>query len=358
MKVLYIGYFKENSDWGQFAVNNILALEKAGCDVVCRAIEFGNHETPKKIKHLENKNLEGVDYCIQHVFPEHMVGTEKFKKNVGYFCNEAVKIDHSTWTERLSVMDEIWTPYENKNFDYKVVPHALDTDKFKNNYSGLSIPSVDHTFKFYNIVNTLTLPSVIKAFHSEFDVSEPVHLLLQMDLLQASEQKTQELNNFIGSLKEKMGLHKSIHSYKKDFISSHWETEISKLQFHDYGDCFISNNVTTANLQDLEAAAFGSGPIVAEKSPSAILIDEATKINGTFVSKEKAESSMFPTMNNAKDFTISVCEIGLRRAMREKYEEWSADPMSKIENRKRGMIDMDRYSLEKSGQRMKEALSV
>ena len=214
------------------------------------------------------------------------------------------------------------------------------------------------TFKFYNIVSTLTLESVIKAFHSEFDVSEPVHLLLQMDLLQASEQKTQELNNFIGSVKEKIGLHKSIHSYKKDFISSHWETEISKLQFHDYGDCFISNNVTSASLQDLEAAAFGSQPIVAEQSPSANLINEATKINGTFVSKEKTESSMFPTMNNAKDFTISVCEIGLRRAMREKYEEWSADPMSKIENRKRGIIDMDRYSLEKSGQRMKEALSV
>ncbi len=34
MKVLYIGYYKEKSDWGRYATNNILALEKVGLDVV------------------------------------------------------------------------------------------------------------------------------------------------------------------------------------------------------------------------------------------------------------------------------------------------------------------------------------
>ena len=36
MKVLYIGYYKEDSDWGKITSNNILALDAAGIDVVCR----------------------------------------------------------------------------------------------------------------------------------------------------------------------------------------------------------------------------------------------------------------------------------------------------------------------------------
>ena len=81
MKVLYIGYYKENSDWGRITENNILALDAAGVDVVCRSI---NLSQPRKISgrlaEIEQKDLSDCDFCIQHVFPDHLVGSKKFKK--------------------------------------------------------------------------------------------------------------------------------------------------------------------------------------------------------------------------------------------------------------------------------------
>ena len=47
MKVLYIGHYKDGTGWGNAALNNILALNSAGVDVVPRAITY---EEKKKIK--------------------------------------------------------------------------------------------------------------------------------------------------------------------------------------------------------------------------------------------------------------------------------------------------------------------
>ena len=38
MKVLYIGHYKEFGGWSQAAIDNILALDKIGVDVVCRNV--------------------------------------------------------------------------------------------------------------------------------------------------------------------------------------------------------------------------------------------------------------------------------------------------------------------------------
>ena len=42
MKVLYIGHYKEDSGWSRAAINNILALDAAGVNVVCRDIKLTN----------------------------------------------------------------------------------------------------------------------------------------------------------------------------------------------------------------------------------------------------------------------------------------------------------------------------
>ena len=45
MKVLYIGHYKDGTGWGDAATNNILALHKAGVDVVPRAISYNNSDS-------------------------------------------------------------------------------------------------------------------------------------------------------------------------------------------------------------------------------------------------------------------------------------------------------------------------
>ena len=45
MKVLYIGNYNDGTGWGNACLNNILALDRAGVDVVPRAITFNNSDT-------------------------------------------------------------------------------------------------------------------------------------------------------------------------------------------------------------------------------------------------------------------------------------------------------------------------
>ena len=69
MKVLYIGHYKENGGWAQAATDQILALDRAGVDVVCRNVTLTQNKQnvhPKLIE-LENKSSQGCDVCIQHI---------------------------------------------------------------------------------------------------------------------------------------------------------------------------------------------------------------------------------------------------------------------------------------------------
>ena len=55
MKVLYIGHYKDGTGWGNAALNNILALNSAGVDVVPRAITY---EEKDKVKNETIEKLE------------------------------------------------------------------------------------------------------------------------------------------------------------------------------------------------------------------------------------------------------------------------------------------------------------
>ena len=102
MKILYVGYYCEQSEWGALARCNIIALERAGLDVVIRPIRFGDSSStpcPDTLKHLENKDESDCTVLIQHVFPEHLIGTNKFKKNIAILSNIVWDITHSPWQE-------------------------------------------------------------------------------------------------------------------------------------------------------------------------------------------------------------------------------------------------------------------
>lgn len=344
MKVLYVGYYRETGIWGEVAKNNILALEKAGCDVVCRCIDFGTGgDTPRELKRFEEKDLRDVEYCIQHVFPDHIVGSQKFKKNVAIFWNDHVEYKHSTWAEKLGLVDEVWFPKE-------VYP-AMDVRALSNNYSGLSIPSLDNTFKIYSIVDSGPLPSIVRAFHSEFDIVEPVNLILQIDSFDRNPELTNALAQKVDEIKATLGF-----PTKQDFISGYWDTQLSKYQLHEYGNCYVSNNKTGFDLYDVEAVAFGSNPIVAEQTVAASLLP-CVNVPGVYMRKKQAEKDLFRDMNNAHDFTIQPCEKAISEKMREAYNEWKKDPMKSVKDRKDGLEAVSKFSLENVGNKMKELLN-
>ena len=99
MKVLYIGHYKENSGWANAAVNQILALDKVGVDVVCRNVTLtqDNNNIDPRIRQLEQKDSYGCDICIQHVLPHHLIGGDSFKRNIAFLESESTSLKNVGW---------------------------------------------------------------------------------------------------------------------------------------------------------------------------------------------------------------------------------------------------------------------
>ena len=194
MKVLYIGHYKENGGWAQAATDQILALDRAGVDVVCRNVTLTQNKQnvhPKLIE-LENKSSQGCDVCIQHILPHHLVGTDRFKKNISFLELESTSIKDLSWFNHLEQMDEIWVPNQDLldslkedkiKSELKLVHHAFDIDKYTKRYPDISIPEAQGKFKFYylgDLNDRKNIESIITCFHSEFDRSENAALIIKV----------------------------------------------------------------------------------------------------------------------------------------------------------------------------------
>jgi hypothetical protein len=121
MKVLYFGHYREGTGWSSVAINHILSLNKAGLDVVCRNISLtgANKNVPKEIDELEAKSIKDCDYCIQHVLPHHIVGSQMFKKNIAYIELESMFTKKNLWHRYLDFVDEVWVPNDEQNENTK-----------------------------------------------------------------------------------------------------------------------------------------------------------------------------------------------------------------------------------------------
>jgi len=89
MKVLYIGYYREPTIWGQQCVDTARALEEIEeFDVVVRALDLRpNGNTPASIVGLEYKPVEGAEVCYQQVLDDHYVGSEGIFKHTKHITD-------------------------------------------------------------------------------------------------------------------------------------------------------------------------------------------------------------------------------------------------------------------------------
>jgi len=363
MKILYIGYYRENSDWGRYALNNILMLQKAGFDVVCRALSFSGKETPSEIKHLEKKSIDGCDVCIQHVFPDHLVGTNGFKKNIAIFSNEFITIDHSPWSDTLCQMDQVWVPSQlaKDSLPSKlqeksvVVPNSFKKEYFTTKHPEIGIPETLNTFKFYSIIdsNSENLEFIVRTFNSEFDRTDGVSLILQLEDVE----KTETTRNKIIEIKKSMS-GGSIDNFKVEIVIPKVEDRKIIHQIHEYGDCFITpSNQRCLPFCVFEAACFGSTPIIFDNTDAKEYVGEETCVNSTYFITNRSNSSWRDTYSY-KNFAINGCEKQTRELMRKLYNEWLENPMCGVEKRKNGIKIADKFSFNTVAKQVKEVINV
>lgn len=232
-KILYISNYNDDTGWGNASKNNILAMHKAGIDVVPRCITYTGKEGTKNkiIQELETKSQLGSDICIQHILPHLYVYNSSFK-NIGYLAIESYDFKDSMWHKYCNLMDEIWVPSEfckescirsGVKKPIKIIPHSLDVNKYYEHNSGNQIEELKHTFNFVFIgefIERKNIEALLRAFHTEFHPCEPVNLYIK-----TSKRPLQEIQEYCNNVKRGLKLR---NRYKEEIIISGF------LEFDDY----------------------------------------------------------------------------------------------------------------------------
>lgn len=371
MKLLYIGHYKEGTGWSKAAIDTILAANSSDIDVVCRNIKLTNFNPPPHpvIFNLESKSLNDVDYCIQHVLPHHMVGTQKFKKNIGYFDGESSTLKYNSWIDPLKLMDEVWVPntdLKNKlvindgfiDSKVKVIPHASDLNKYTSELSKINFHRYNHTFKFYyigEINDRKNLESIIRCFHSEFENYEPVSLVLKVKKFGVDASALEQyVNKLCNSVKSQLRMYKDVSNYHGEIIiaSNIPDNQIDIL--HNTCDCFVGPSHGEAwSIPAFEAMAFGKTPICSnEGGPKDFIGDIHTGclINGVYDVCDHSDPA-FPEIFTGREEWFHPSESEIKKAMRFYYEN-----RNNID-RSAGLEQAQRFSYKSVGQMIKDTLN-
>ena len=371
MKVLYIGYHKENSDWGQITRNNILSLDKAGVDVVCRGIKVQSSiPSQGRIFELENKKADDCDVCIQHVFPDSIVGSSKFKKNIAIVSNTFLNIRHSSTIEHLQQVDEVWVPNQDYSDNIgdlvstKVVPASCNLEKFKQRYQPIDIPYARNKFRLYCFVDSSdshSLDSILSSFHSEFDYTDRAVLIIVVT--NPSDQAREAVNRAAANVKETLRLNKDAKDYLKEvIITDNNLSEDHLMAAHQYGHCFIDLKNSPSATHGVDALGLGSRVILTNISASKDLLkvtpeDQGYPV-GFCIKSNKTTSDSILQMNCGHDFTCLSDDRDLKNSMRSAYNDWEKNPVA-FENsaKSTGFSVCESLSFESVGSIMKDILN-
>jgi glycosyltransferase involved in cell wall biosynthesis len=371
MKVLYIGHYKEKSGWSNAAINAIRALNTVGVDVVCRDIKLTNSQidAPDDIKYLETKDLQNVDYCIQHVLPHHFTGTDKFKKNVAYFVNELDSIKYHHWYQNLELLDEVWVPNSDSKNNLvqdgfndnivRVIPHTFDMRKYVDNEARIIFNDYPHTFKFYFICefdDRKNLESIIRCFHSEFHATEPVSLVLKVKKngMNANNLRS-EMIKFCDMIKQQMRLYKDIKEYNHEIIITEDFTEDQMKTLHQSCDCFVGPTHGEGwGIPAFDAMCFGNTPICSDEGGPKDYIDKQNKNTGWLVGGSQGicyhQNAAFFDIFTGRNHWFMPNELEIKQAMRNYYNNRESKSND-------GLKNGEKFSYQNVGLMIKDALN-
>jgi glycosyltransferase involved in cell wall biosynthesis len=371
MKLLYIGHYKENSGWSKAALNMIEAISTTDMDLVCKSVKLTGREPvlDKNILALENKDLNNVDYCIQHVLPHHITGTSKFKKNVSYFVHELDSIKHHHWYQNLQLVDEVWVPnQDSKNnlvvdgFDknkIRVIPHSFDMTKYADTRQRIFFENSNHKFKFYficEIDDRKNLETIIRCFHSEFHSSEPVSLILKIKRTGSDPNALRQgMMKLCDEVKSVMRLYQNKEDYHKEIIITEDFTDDQIRILHQSCDCYVGPTHGEGwGIPAFDAMCYGNTPICSKEGGPKEFIDPNNRNTGWLINGMLGicshRNAAFSDIFTGNHHWFIPNEIEIKAAMRYYYETRSTKKNDGLEQGKK-------FSYSNVGQMVKDALN-
>ena len=377
VKVLYISHSSELSGWGQAARDYIEAISTIpNVELVCRPVVLsgGFENKSENLRIAEGKSSKNPDVCIQHVLPHFFNANRKIGKNIGLFVTETDSISHNPWRFYLEQMDELWVPniemYQNITpfFDKKinVVPHATDIKKFTQKHPELKINEIGGTFKFYFIGEfnrRKNLAALLEVFHTEFDPSEPVSLIIKSSIPKAPPAESKHIiEQFCNKVKQSLRLYSKHSAYIKEAIITDRLSDEQMCGLHQYGDCLVNPSFGEAwSIPAFDAMGFGNTPICINHGGPADFIDRDNLNTGTLIESYPeivcGVEDCLPDMFTAREQWYNADRDELKYAMRlyftNRVRKGDCQDLHKMTD---GLERAKQYSYQAVGQKIKGLL--
>lgn len=275
MKIAYFSIFRDQTGYGQSAIDNILAIEKAGYDITVRPVRMTNPKIKEKcpVEHLEKKDLKNIDIIIEHNLPQTFEKKNGIK-TIGYFDWETNRICQ-TWVDSCNKLDEIWVPnIQQKHaclnseikIPIKIFPHSINIDKFKNKVKPLDIPILKDKCIFYFIgenTRRKNIAGLIRGYYAAFTKKENVLLVIKTSAPGMNSQQTMKLmQGFIADIKKATHIHPNEKDYPQIMILTEYISEEQLSQLHASSNIFVScSHGEGGNLEAMDAMGWGN-PVI------------------------------------------------------------------------------------------------
>jgi glycosyltransferase involved in cell wall biosynthesis len=370
--VLFIGPYKQADGWGEAARQYIRALIASGVNLTIRPVFMGNSicEAPVEFLQYEDNKLPHYDCVIQNVLPHLLDYDARFGKNIALLHTETTRWQN-VWASRLSNMDEIWAPsytdlfnLENSGIDHekiRVIPIPTDVTKYERSYESKELDALKerNSCIFYFIgefIQRKGMDKLIQAFHTEFEVDEPVDLLIKTSKGGTDPNKlAQELNNHCNRIKSILRIYSSPEKYKKEMFITNRLPDDDLCALHTLCNYYVCPSMGESwNLPTIDALGFGKPPIVVDGTGPRYMVDDS---NG-FIVPSQLEYVMvldppLPDLYTGREIWHSYTVYDLGKCMRQAFAEWQSKNTARAEN---GMAVVYELQYNVVGELIKERL--
>lgn len=335
MKILFVGPYRQNDGWGNAAQGYLRALQLTGHDIVARPIYLNGQKTfseQTEFDRLEAKTADYYDVIIQNTLPSYYVkyGTGK---NIGLSFFEST-IAYTPWVEPINLMDEIWVTsfFEKTQLEksgittsIKQVKIPFDTTKYNSEAHFAPLDRFKHEFKFYFVGEFITrknLRDLIIAFHTEFDVNEPVRLVIKTSLTgQSSDVVFDRVARMISETKMSLGIHQREQHYKQELVFTDFLSDEDLLGLHNDCQCLVVPSSGEAFCMPIVDALMSKSIVISNLNSGMPFHYQQNQLAAhSRLVPAIAPDRPLPYLYTSKDYWYKINVDDLRKKMRQAYD--------------------------------------
>ena len=369
MKVLYIAHFSEDSNWSVSAIHKVLALLSNEVDVVCRNVKLNNQSNvnlPPQIQDCLKKDLNNVDICIQHVLPNLIVGSKKFKKNIACVHLDTQINSEHCWINGLNLVDEVWVNNKDSlsnlldlDINAKYIPSCFYLDAYKSDYDLLDLGEMNNKFKFYTVASMgekSNLNSIIRSYFSSCNISYNVCFVFNIyDNSGNDENIKNYFSDYIKRNKEIMRVNTNEIYFPPVFLISRHLNPMELQSLHKTCDCYVElSRSADFSIPAFEAMCHGSTPICSNNGSYKDFITE-DKNSGTLINGIKNvcfdPNPPSPFLFTSKELWFISDEQKTKQAMNWYYKNKTSIDKSV------GLKNAQEFDYKKVAEKMKESFN-